>query len=322
MGNSSTQDNRVDVDSSTSNSTKLNIKVTSTMWKTADSLRPNTVELALLCMAGDEEAIAVTEAWRFQTSRATRLVVLPFDDPSFSNVTTFGDTGGTYKRKGLAAKRVQESFDEVKAKLDTAFSSFRLDSEESCECLWTAIETYCQRFTHGLRQWSIQRAGWEEDLVNDLTAHVFEKTKASKFDGRGRYSGWVSTVCFNFCTDSLKAFSKERDEFDGLITGEQSEAEEHRPKKGRSWGRQSSGDERFTLERSEARLQGTMENVIEALENPADRAYARFMELGLNQKQAALEMCESVVTARKREQRVRAALQEAGFGVTAPGVTA
>ena len=325
MGNSSKQDNRYDLDSSTLKSTKQSNKATPTMWKTAESLRPNTEELALACMAGDEQAIAVTEAWRFQTSRATRLVVIPFDDPSFSHVTTFqvrSGGGGTGRKESPVATWVQDSFDEVKAKLDTAFSFFRLDLEDTREGLWVAIRLYCRRWTQGGRQGSITHVGWDEDLVNDLTAHVFEKTKASKFDWRGRYSGWVSTVCFNFCTDSLNSFTKERDEIDGLLTGEQAEAEEDRPAKGYSWGKQSSANERFTLERSKARLQGTVESVIEGLDNQADRAYARFMALGFNQKDAAFEMCESSVTARTRERRIREALQTAGFGVTTPVVMA
>ena len=328
MSSTCCADSRVAIDSSTLNSTKQKYQATPTMWKTAGSLRPNTEELALACMAGDEEAIAVTEEWRFQTSRATRLIVLPFDDPSFSHVTTFkggGGGGGTGHKDLPVATWVRDSFDEVKTKLDKAFSCFRLDLEDTREGLWVAIRLYCRRWTQGGRrgrQGSITHVGWEEDLVNDLTAHVFEKTKALKFDGLSSYSGWVSTVCYNFCSDYLNAFSKERDEFDGLITGEQAEAEEDRPAKGYSWGKQSSASELFTLDRVKARLSAKVENVIEGLDNQADRAYARFMALGFNQKDAAFEMCESVVTARTRERRIREALQAAGLGVTTTVVMA
>lgn len=46
----------------------------------------------------------------------------------------------------------------------------------------------------------------------------------------------------------------------------------------------------------------------------ADRAYAGFLKQGLSQKDAAEDMGESPKTSRKREARIRAALQQQGFG--------
>jgi hypothetical protein len=55
---------------------------------------------------------------------------------------------------------------------------------------------------------------------------------------------------------------------------------------------------------SQQRLQT---DVAEALKefDKSDQAYAAFLKAGLNQKQAAAEMDESVVTSRKREARIR-----------------
>jgi hypothetical protein len=55
-------------------------KVQPNLWPTAPSLRPDTIWLAEACMEGDEEAIAMRDAWQFQTSRATRLITLSLED--------------------------------------------------------------------------------------------------------------------------------------------------------------------------------------------------------------------------------------------------
>jgi RNA polymerase sigma factor (sigma-70 family) len=131
---------RVESDSSPSRTTtRKNKTVIRPTWITAPSLRPNTQFLAEGCIAGDPEAIAIRDAYRFHTSRATRITMMGRNDPALSRDTLIAldeiPFEGTLGPKELTG----ENSDFVPALLKAMAKENGSDIQED-ECLVVANE--------------------------------------------------------------------------------------------------------------------------------------------------------------------------------------
>ena len=281
------------------------------MWRTADSLRPNTVNLALACIEGDEESAAIVEAWRFQTNRATRLVVLAPDDPAFSRVTTFEGSGGGGGRTPVKqpSQRVTFTKVEIEAHLESSYQKYQANpGEDGTAQLWAALHLYARFMSQGSKQQSLRAIDRDEDLVTDLTLHAVQKIQNGKYAGPEPFSHWLTVVYWNFTKTRLTSLTKEKVTFVGFREGELP--------KGPESGEVDLGcifENQLPFASDEDSRRYLPAHFLDSVKDPTDRAYAALLAFGLTQKEAAGATGESTVTARKREVRIRTALQGAGL---------
>jgi DNA-directed RNA polymerase specialized sigma24 family protein len=331
-------------------------------WITAASLRPNTQRLAERCMDGDPEAIAIRDAWAFQTSRATRIITVPADDPMFGRDMTLQiegnpkvaplsfdrprskeldfdrsleqeevaideraepaftrkeqmkgstDTLVIFRREsaGLDPKQKEKA---LEALLDRQMATFSKDQELHRQDLWDAVFVLAMiRAKDSYKQLSLRVAGTEEDMAHEFCLHAMNQIDEGMYSGTGLFSGWIKKVYRNFANTALNTLTKDKKKYCGLQSpddnpdGDVPAGEGMEVQKG-----YVSSDQMAWQEYS--REQGRQFDVKKALEDlsPADQAYAALLSTGLSQTDAAEGMEESVVTSRKRETRIRAALVE------------
>ena len=200
--------------------------------------------------------------------------------------------------------------------LDEAMSVFLSDQDSGWNQLWDVLNLLGTYRSQSYKQQSFRRLGWEGDLTADFVTHIWAMIQSGRFSGKGKFSHWAKKVYRNFANTALSNLTRERNQIVGLaptpLSAGSAYEEQHYV---------------FTEGVSEASLltsQRQKERLTEALRglSNSDKAYVAFLKAGLNQKEAAKRTGESTVTARKREQRIREALQAAGFGVTTPLVTA
>ena len=310
-----------DNDSPTKKIKKPKVECAPTLWPTAPSLRPDPVRLAEACLEGDAEAIAIRDAYRFHTSKATRLVVVAADDPMFSRVTIFvGGAEGSSCQARLIPK-VTESRQTIKAQLNDAMAKYQNCAEEGVQGLWEAIHLFARHCAAAYKQEYLRTAGLQGDLTNDFTLHAMEKAQGGMFSGVKVEDGievevpfdhWIETTFRNYANTELSDLTDHRKRFLEIATGDDAakpreevanvssnvSAQKHQLREAQKLRLGTASDQRQSW--------WTDERLRELPK--ADQEYAAFLMQGLNQKQAAVRMEESVVTARKREQRIRAAL--------------
>lgn len=265
-------------------------------------------------MEGDAEAIAIRDAWQFQTSRATRLVAIPADDPLWTHVVTFeGSAGGGGARPvdPCFTSKVTESKAVIKARLNASYAAYKGGGEAERLFLWDAVHLFARSRTEAYKQNTLRLAGRDNDFVNAFTLHAMERVFAKKFSGKSPFGNWLETVYRNFANDSLNDFSKERRTEVGYSEGDfegDSEAEGGyaQPKFANSAADVSgSGEERLGW-KVDAKLRSM---------GAADQAYAVFLRQGMTQKKAARKAGISVVTGRVVEERLRRGLATFQTGV-------
>jgi DNA-directed RNA polymerase specialized sigma24 family protein len=213
---------------------------------------------------------------------------------------------GLYARQDTKLPNVTESRQTIKIQLNSAMAKYQDNAEEGRQGIWDAIHLFARYGAESYKQQSLRLAGRGGDLISGFTLHAMEQVEAGKYSGPEPFDHWMEVVFRNYANDELSELTQEKTkkyvETPGRHSPDDSETEA---------GHVSSDDvssEQKNLDSGGLRLSSWTDERLRQLDNSADLAYAQLLMQGLNQKQAAVRMEESVVTARKREQRIRTAL--------------
>ena len=197
----------------------------------------------------------------------------------------------------------------LEALLDDAMACYKADADAGWNQLWDALHTLGEYRSEAFKQQTVRLLGWGEDLTQDFVLHAWKQIENGKWIGKGPFSHWIKTVYRNLANHQLSEITAERNRTEGLspepTNGEDSD-------KGYATGYVYTEGVSIPLWQAAQRQEEDMVKALYQLP-AADKAYADFLKAGLNQKEAAQKMGESVPTSRKREERIRTALQTAGF---------
>jgi DNA-directed RNA polymerase specialized sigma24 family protein len=314
MGSSSTQIIRFDIEPSPKPKPKKTgtVFISLELWKTAPSLRPDTQFLAEACMAGDTDAMAIRDAWRLKADRATRLIEIPSAklEELKSHYVIYSEGVSSYGRTSKELNRTGSATD-IDNFVDKAMEAYCEDPIVGRDRLLKALYKFSCWKSFEYKQQSLRNLQRQEDHAQDFVIHALEGVEGGKYAGREQFHHWLNVVYVNFGINTLNKLSREKRRLCGLAEPDP-EVENGKVDAGYHCADSLSLNLYSRAQKNAEIAEQKRDRVTSALEflSPADQAYASFLSQGLNQKDAAAAMGESVVTSRKRQTRVEKALSE------------